>query len=277
MASMDARDSVASVASIAAVLTAVFVMAFAAVVERMKELEYFRPSRHFPETAEQYEEINVVTGPRKHINGRLLRPESGYSKIVLLCHGNASNVAKEEWRMAGLRDLGYAVLAFDYSGYGKSSGVPSERQMYKDASIMLALLLQTHEPNEIVLYGFSIGAPVAAYVAGRYGIPTLVLESPLSSMREVMRRRYRFMGFIAELCPEFDTAAHLARFHGAPSKLSQRRRSLVMHGPADEIVPYESVGKLIRMCTRHIQIGGTHDRPVLPWEQIGEFIGAVRP
>jgi pimeloyl-ACP methyl ester carboxylesterase len=211
---------------------------------------------------------------------------------VLLCHGNASNVAKEEWRMAGLRDLGYAVLAFDYSGYGKSSGVPSERQMYKDASIMLALLLTTHDPSYIVVYGFSIGAPVAAYVAGRYGIPTLVLESPLSSMREVMRRRYRFMGFIAELCPEFDTAAHLARFHGAaaqagpvgpkgpmapngaPSKLAQRRRSLVMHGPADEIVPYESVAKLISMCTKHIQIGGTHDRPVLPWEQIGAFVGA---
>lgn len=264
----------ASVASIAAVLTAVFVLAFAAVVERMKELEYFRPSKHFPETAEQYEEINVLTGPRKHINGRLLRPESGYNKIVLLCHGNASNVAKEEWRMAGLRDLGYAVLAFDYSGYGKSSGVPSERQMYKDASIMLALLLQTHEPSEIVVYGRSIGAPVAAYVAGRYGIPTLVLESPLSSMRAVIKSRHGSIaaGLIEALCPEFDTAAHLARFHGAQSKLAQRRRSLVMHGPADEIVPYDSVGKLISMCTKHIQIGGTHDRPVLLWEQIGAFI-----
>jgi pimeloyl-ACP methyl ester carboxylesterase len=222
---MDAGDSVASVVSIAAVVMAVVVLALAAVVERMKELEYFRPSKHFPETAEQYEEINVLLGPRRYINGRLLR-ESGYNKIVLLCHGNASNVAREEWRMAGLRDLGYAVLAFDYSGYGKSSGVPSERQMYKDASIMLALLMQTHEPSEIVVYGRSIGAPVAAYVAGRYGIPTLVLESPLSSMRAVIKSRHGSIpaGLVEALCPEFDTAAHLARFHGAPGKLAQRRR-----------------------------------------------------
>ena len=49
----------------------------------------------------------------------------------------------------------------------------------------------------------------------------------------------------------------------------------MMHGPDDEIVPYESVGKLIRMCTRHIQIRGTHERPVLPWDEIGAFIGGL--
>jgi fermentation-respiration switch protein FrsA (DUF1100 family) len=259
---------------VAAVVVALGILAFAALVARMKELEYFRPSMQFPLTVERYDEVNVG-----HLNGRLLRPSAGYSKIVLLCHGNGSNVAKEEWRMAGLRDLGYAVLAFDYSGYGKSGGVPSEKSMYRDASVMVALLLQKHEPSEIVVYGFSMGASVAAYVAARYAIPTLVMESPLSSMREVIKRRYG--GIISLLCPEFDTAAHLAKFHGPggppgpPGPGGRRSRSLVMHGPEDEIVPYESVGKLIRMCTRHIQIRGTHERPVLPWDEIGAFIGGL--
>ena len=267
---------------VAAVVVALGILAFAALVARMKELEYFRPSRQFPLTVERYDEVNVG-----NLNGRLLRPSAGYSKIVLLCHGNGSTVAKEEWRMAGLRDLGYAVLAFDYSGYGKSGGVPSEKSMYRDASVMVALLLTTHDPGEIVVYGFSMGASVAAYVAARYAIPTLVMESPLSSMREVIKRRYRFLGIISLLCPEFDTAAHLAKFHlpagpggpggppGPPGPLGRRSRSLLMHGPEDEIVPYESVGKLIRMCTRHIQIRGTHERPVLPWDEIGAFIGGL--
>lgn len=261
----------ADIVAVAAVVAALVILAFAALVARMKTLNYFRPLPHFPRTVESYDEVNIG-----HLNGRLLRPSAGYRKIVLLCHGNGSNVANEEWRMAALRDLGYAVLAFDYSGYGKSGGVPSERQVYRDASVMAALLLTTHDPSEIVLYGFSMGASVAAYVAARYAIPTLVMESPLPSMRAVIERGYRFLGLIAALCPEFDTASHLAKFHGAVGPGgpgSPMSRSLVMHGPDDEIVPYESVGKLIRMCTSHIRIQGTHERPVLPWDKVGAFIG----
>jgi len=255
------RDGI--VVAAAPVVAAVALLAAAALLEQLKALLYFRPSHHFPETVETYAEVTVG-----HLRGRLLAApgDGGHGKIVLLCHGNASNVALEEWRMTALRDRGYAVLVFDYSGYGRSLGVPSEGQMYKDASAMAALLLETHRRDQIVLYGMSMGAPVATYVARRYAIPTLILESPLSSMRAVVGQRSRAL---AILCPEFDTASHLASFHGADVKA----RSLVMHSPDDEIVPYESVRPLIRTSTRHIRIGGTHDHPVLPWDEIVAFIG----
>ena len=61
---------------------------------------------------------------------------------VLLCHGNAGNVGDRILHADLLTRAGFDVLLFDYRGYGRSSGAPSERGTYRDARAARACLLR---------------------------------------------------------------------------------------------------------------------------------------
>lgn len=223
----------------------------------IKRFIYFRPSSYFQITQEPYKVIR-----HNHLYGWLL--ENNNDKIVLFCHGNNGNISNRENKIRELHNLGYSVLIFDYSGYGKSSGIPSEQQLYDDASSMVALLLrQNYTPNQIILYGETIGAPIATYAARRYSVDTLILESPLPSMKILIENKYPMGSLYSFLFPEFDTAAYLNGYKG---------KSLIMHSVTDEVIPYTSVTHLFQTCTQHLQLDGSHNHPIIPWNQIKTFI-----
>lgn len=222
----------------------------------VKRFVYFRPSSHFVNTIEPYTVIR-----QKHLYAWFLEGTNG--KIILFCHGNAGNVSNRESKVSALNKLGYSVLIFDYSGYGKSEGVPTEQNCYDDTSIMTAYLRQSYDPQDIILYGESLGAPIATYIARRYSIPTLILESPLPSVKKVIQSRYSLIGFLSFLFPEFDTVKYLRGFPG---------KSLVLHSVDDEMIPYQTVEELISVSTKHIQMRGSHNTPNIPWEQVTQFI-----
>jgi hypothetical protein len=223
----------------------------------IKRFLYFRPSNNFILTEEKYVIVN-----HEHLYGWLLENKSS-NKIILLCHGNFGNISHKEGKMIEMRNLGYSVLAFDYSGYGKSQGVPSEQRLYDDASMMVALLRQKYQPEQIILYGESLGGPVATYVARRYSIPTLILEAPLPSVKILIKNKYPIISFLAFLFPEFDTEAYLKGYNG---------KSLIMHSKEDTKIPYSSVQNLIALCSQHIQIQGSHSNPIIPWIKVKIFI-----
>lgn len=222
----------------------------------IKRFVYFKPSSHFLPTKETYKVVR-----HNHLHGWLLEAES--DSIILLCHGNTGNISHCENKIVALHNLGYSVLAFDYSGYGKSSGIPNEQQLYDDASTMVALIRQTYSPDKIILYGESLGAPIATYVARRYSISILILESPLPSVKLLIENKFPLWQIYSFLFPEFDTAAYLKGYKG---------KSLVMHSPTDQIIPYTSATNIFQMCNHHIQLDGSHNNLIIPWNQIKEFI-----
>lgn len=228
----------------------------------IKRFIYFRPSSHFLPTQETYKVVRHGHIHAWHIDG-----DGSSNKIILLCHGNGGNISHREGKIAGLRAMGYDVIAFDYSGYGKSGGVPSEQQLYDDASMMVALLRQSYAPEQIILYGESLGGPIATYAARRYSIHTLILESPLPSMKILIQHKFPLVSFLSFLFPEFDTASYLKGFKG---------RSLLLHSPTDEVIPYQSVAGIQELCNVHLPMDGSHNAPIIPWEQIKRFIEDVQ-
>ena len=224
----------------------------------IKRFIYFRPSSHFMPTKEPYKVIH-----HGHIYGWLLDISDQSDKIILLCHGNGGNISYRESKILALKNLGYSVLAFDYSGYGKSTGVPSEQQLYDDASSMVALLLEKYTPDKIIIYGESMGASVATYVARRYSIGTLILESSLPSIKILIQHKYPIAAWLSFMFPEFDTAAYLDGYTG---------KSLLLHSPTDEMIPYKSILHLIPMCSHHIPMDGSHNAPLIPWNEVKKFI-----
>jgi pimeloyl-ACP methyl ester carboxylesterase len=235
----------------------VILVALIVIVLLVKRFIYFQPSSHFISTQEAYKPVR-----HGHLHGWLLEA-NGSNKIILFCHGNGGNISHTENKVVALKNLGYSVLVFDYSGYGKSSGSPSEQQLYDDVSNMTAMLRQQYQPDQIVLYGESLGGPIATYAARRYSIPTLILEAPVPSMKILIQYKYAMLSLISSLFPEFDTMAYLSGYKG---------RSLLLHSPTDENIPYNSTLHLHPYVTKHIPIDGSHLSPIIPWRDVKAFI-----
>lgn len=220
-----------------------------------KRFLYFRPSSTFLEISETYKVIK-----QGHLYGWLAEGKQ-YSKIILLCHDNVDNISYHSLLIKQLHSLGFSVLAFDYSGFGKSTGVPNEQTLYQDASYMVALIRQTYNNEDIIIYGHGIGCAIATYVAIRYNIPTIILVSPVRSIRCIIK--HTILKYISMIFSEFNLKEYLKAFKG---------RSLLIHSRNDLYVPYDSIKDLIELSTKHIETVGTHKNPVIPFNSIKDFI-----
>jgi hypothetical protein len=147
---------------------------------------------------------------------------------VLVCHGNAGNIGHRLDTYAALLATGVSVFAFDYRGYGRSRGHPSEEGTYRDAQAAYEWLRQKgFVGTNIVALGGSLGGGVAAELAARETVGGLVLQSTFTSVTDMAAEMFpwlpvRWLGTI-----HYDTRNKLPRLH-VPV--------LVMHSPADEMI-----------------------------------------
>jgi pimeloyl-ACP methyl ester carboxylesterase len=223
----------------------------------IKRFVYFKPSSEFLPYSETYQDIS-----EGNLHGWFIG-EKG-NKTILICHGNSGNISHRQSIIDPLVELGYSVLIFDYSGYGRSRGIPSESQFYQDASVFTNILLEFTNIDNIVIYGESIGAPVAAYIARKYGIKTLIIDSGLPSIKKFINYQYGILGkIIGFIFPEFNTEAFLNGYNG---------NVLVMHSPTDETIPYTITDKIRENAKEIINIQGTHNQRMIPWNKVNTFI-----
>lgn len=157
-------------------------------------------------------------------------------------HGNAEDLGDIEPRLRALRDLGFAVFAYDYPGYGRSGGRPSERSITQASRAALVHLRQVHgvTPERIVAYGRSLGGGPAIELAVNEPVAGLILQSAFTSVYRVMTRW--------PLLP-FDKFENLRKIDRV------RCPVLVMHGRDDEVVPFyhgEALFAAIRAPKAHL-------------------------
>lgn len=157
---------------------------------------------------------------------------------VLLCHGNAGNVGDRVLHAALLAQAGFDVLLFDYRGYGRSTGRPSEEGTYRDARAARRALAERPDVAEdaIVVLGESVGGAVALDLALELPPAGLVLMSAFTGIRDMARRHYPLVP--RALVP--DAYPSLARIG------SLRAPLLVVHGERDDIVPLMHGEELFR-------------------------------
>jgi fermentation-respiration switch protein FrsA (DUF1100 family) len=151
---------------------------------------------------------------------------------VLYSHGNAGNLSQ---RAEGVRRwmerFGRAILIYDYPGYGRSTGKPSERGCYAAADACLDWILREKRvsPREVILHGGSLGCAVSIELATRRPYRALVLVSPFTSVPDMAARRYPWLPVRPFLRYRFDNLAKVGRTAG---------RVLLAHGTADRFVPF---------------------------------------
>jgi uncharacterized protein len=198
----------------------------------LNSLLYF-PSRQIIETPDRagldYRELRLESDDGERLHGWWIGARSASLGHLLLCHGNAGNVGDRVLHAALLTAAGFDVLLFDYRGYGRSSGRPSEQGTYRDARAALRCLLEQPEvdPARLLYLGESLGGAVALELALERPPAGLVLLSAFTGVRELGRLHYPFVP--AALLPDaYPTLRRVQELH-APL--------LVLHGDRDEIVP----------------------------------------
>jgi len=162
----------------------------------------------------------------------LQAPAGGSNAVLLWAHGNAGNIIGRLEYLAELHRRGLSVFLFDYRGYGRSNGIPSEEGLYLDVLAAYDHLLNERKipPARIVAFGRSLGAPVAGELARLRPVAGLILETPFPSIEAVARRVFRGLPAHLLLKSRFDLAVRLRDIH-VPV--------LVLHGDRDTVIPLD--------------------------------------
>jgi fermentation-respiration switch protein FrsA (DUF1100 family) len=174
------------------------------------------------------------TSDNENLNGWFFSSVTQPARATIIYfHGNGGNISNLGWVGERLAARGFDVLLFDYRGYGKSSGRSySEQGIYSDADAAYDYLVNTRgvQPAHIVLYGQSLGTTAVADVASRRPCGAIILESGLSSGRDM----------IAKLLPNALHWVHfftLNRFDSARKLGFVHCPVLVTHGDPDPVIP----------------------------------------
>ena len=189
-------------------------------------------------------------------------PGTSPDVVWLIFHGNGGNISVRLDQYQEIhRRYGASILAIDYRGYGRSEGVPSERGFYADALTAHKLATELHPGKKIVLFGRSLGGPVAVQLAAQLASvaqpAALILEAAISSVPDVVRERAAWTRFVPmNLISEsrFDSTKYVANLP-VPT--------LVIHGDSDRTVSPANAERIYRAASDPKQFeivpGGDHD------------------
>lgn len=150
---------------------------------------------------------------------------------LLWFHGNGGNLSYRADVAAELARRGISTVLFDYRGYGRSEGKPSEHGLYIDslAAFDYAVSVLGARPRDIVLYGESLGGPYAAYVGAERGGRGVIVENSFPSLVSMARIAYPNLPFSFFVKKSLRTTDYLNEA-GLPV--------LVMHSKGDSMIPY---------------------------------------
>ncbi len=157
----------------------------------------------------------------------------GAAETLVLCHGNGGNICGRGEALLRFRDmLGCSALIFDYPGYGKSGGKPSEKGCYDSAEAALNWLAKVKgvSSERVIIYGESLGGGVATEMANRHACRGLVLLKTFTSLPEVGQRQYPWLPVRWLMRNRFDSLAKITTIH-CPV--------FVCSAANDTIVPFE--------------------------------------
>jgi uncharacterized protein len=161
-----------------------------------------------------------------------IRSASDSGIWLLMCHGNAGNLSEFDRPLhyAGLTRLGLNLLAFDYRGYGESSGSPSENGLYRDAEAAYRYLREKLgvAPDRIIVFGHSLGSAVAVDLVSRVPVAGLILDGALTSAVERGRELYPYIPVRWIAASRFNSLEKIA-----PVKVPK----LFLHAKGDDVIP----------------------------------------
>ena len=245
----------------ALILLIVVFVVFYALVRYLEGTVVFFPSHNMTLTPAQvhlpYEDVYMTTSDGVKINGWFLKNPRG-SSTILFAHGNAGTISDRLMKTKFFYDLGFNVFVFDYRGYGKSEGRPSEKGIYLDALAAYDYLQSRGDVNmaHIVLYGASLGGVVVIDLAGKRPVAALVVDSSLTSAQDMAKVLY----------PMLPSFLMTIKFDSITKIKTLTMPKLFIHSPEDRVVPFAMGRRLFEAAPEpkeFLQVHGGHNDAAL--------------
>jgi len=172
-----------------------------------------------------------TTSDGVRLHGWFFPAREAGAPLLIWCHGNAGNLLERAPMAAEIARRGVSALVFDWRGYGRSDGRPTELGLRRDAlaAYDFAVATLNAKPDSIVMYGESLGGPYAAFVAKERTVRCVIIENSFPSLAALGNALYRPipLGWSA---PFALTTTRWLNAAGVPV--------LVMHGRRDAVIPY---------------------------------------
>jgi fermentation-respiration switch protein FrsA (DUF1100 family) len=212
----------------------------------------------------EYEKVLLKTSDNLILSAWFI-PAKNIKFTLLFCHGNGGNMAHRLEFINIFNELGLNCLIFDYRGYGASGGKPTEDGLYIDAQTAYDWLINEKKisPENIIIYGQSLGGSVAAHLASNVKTKGLIIESCFTSYTDIAKKFYPYMPVKLVARYGFKTSDYLKKVN-CPV--------LIIHSRNDELVPFEFGLQLYEEAAKEpkefIEISGSHNDGFLDSERI---------
>ena len=177
-----------------------------------------------------HEDVGFAAIDRTRLHGWFVPyPES--DRVLIVSHGNAGNISHRTSMLEFLHvEFEVSILAYDYRGYGKSDGEPSEEGIYSDVRGAYAYVRSRgYSPTSIYLLGQSLGTAVAVDLAAEEPTAGLILEAPFTSVRDVARRLSLGLPVDLLIRAQYDSLSKIGRIHAPVA---------IVHARQDPVLPY---------------------------------------
>lgn len=224
--------------------------------------------RHMLSNDHEIEEHNII---KKDVIINMIYYHNPSNKhVVLFAHGNSGHLYGRNDIFRFLQNLG-SVVMFDYRGYGKSIGSPSENGIYEDIKEVWNYVLNNFDvkPSDIILYGESLGCVPVTWLAKylikkKKEVPKLIiLQSGFSSLKDIVK----------DLYPKIVTCFLHSNLNNIENIKSINIPIIVAHSEDDEFIKITHAKKLMK-CSNNIhfhKLTGDHNNPKLSTEYLNDI------
>ena len=205
----------------------------------------------------KYEDVNLKTDDGVQINGWFI-PHKLPTVTILFCHGNAGNDSDRLDTIQFFHSLNLNVFIFDYRGYGKSQGKPTEIGTYKDTMSAYRYLEARNDidTSKIIFYGESLGGAMAIELATKTKPAGVIINSTFTSVPDMSKEIYPWLPIQKLIKYRYDS---LSKIKAVQCPI------LIMHSKQDDIVPYHHGRKLFDAANQpkeFLDLKGVH------WESV---------
>ncbi len=226
-------------------------------LRKFERSQMYYPHKQLEATPEQvgmtYEDVFLVSEDGVRLHGWWIPAERARGTL-LFCHGNAGNISHRLELIAVFRRLRLNVLIFDYRGFGRSQGSPDEQGTYRDGETFYRYLRQEKKigPEQIVIFGRSLGGAVAIELARRAEAAALVVESAFTSAVDMGKLIFPFLPVRLLVRNQYDSIRKIGELN---------LPVLIIHSSDDELVPCgqgERLFNAAREPKEFLRIAGGH-------------------
>ncbi|HLD29087.1 MAG TPA: alpha/beta hydrolase [bacterium] len=220
------------------------------------------------------EEVSITASDGTILNGWLVKASSAPSPLIIYFGGNAEEVSSMIGETYRLKDWSMALI--NYRGYGMSGGKPGEKKLFSDALYIYDYFAKRSDvnPENIVVWGRSLGTGVAVYLASQRKTECVILTSPYDSLLNVAKNIYPYLPVSLIMKHRFDSG-RLVSSLSLPALMLAAERDTTITLPHSEALFKKWNGKRIFKIIPgedHNSLSGNE----LYWKYILDFLDSIK-